>query len=193
MRPVLEMLAYEHEHTAKEIRERIGSNFELTQEELEVMLPSGRAKLFANRVGWAISYLYRTKLLERPRRSVYRITPRGQEVLAQSPGRVDLKVLAQFEELQSFAVRSRLPVPSPQPRAPNLTSPSIRPRSRSMRPTGSCAARLPKRSWSKRWISRERSSSSWSWTYCERWGTAAPTRMRLQAHPRKPHRLAGTS
>lgn len=33
------------------------------------MLLSGRAKMFANRVGWATTYLYQTKLLERPRRS----------------------------------------------------------------------------------------------------------------------------
>ena len=56
MRPVLEMHADEHEHAAKEIREHIASHFSLTPEDLEVMLPSGRAKLFANRVGWAITY-----------------------------------------------------------------------------------------------------------------------------------------
>ena len=70
------------------------------------MLPSGRAKTFANRVGWATTYLYQTKLLERPKRSVYRITHRGHEVLAQNPTRVDLRVLAQFEELQEFRAKA---------------------------------------------------------------------------------------
>ena len=70
------------------------------------MLPSGRAKTFANRVGWATTYLYQTKLLERPKRSVYRITHRGHESLAQNPTRVDLRVLAQFEELQEFRAKA---------------------------------------------------------------------------------------
>jgi restriction system protein len=105
MQPVLAMLADEQEHTAGEIRERLAGGFSLTQEELEVMLPSGRAKAFANRVGWAITYLYQTKLLGRPRRAVYRITQRGQEVLAQNPSRIDLRVLSQFEELHEFRAK----------------------------------------------------------------------------------------
>ena len=106
MRPVLALLADDQVQAVTEIRERLADHFSLSQEELEAMLPSGRAKMFANRVGWAITYLYQTKLLERPRRSVYRITPRGHEILAQNPTRVDLKVLSQFEELHEFRGKS---------------------------------------------------------------------------------------
>ena len=113
MRPVLAMCADDQEHTVTEIRERLAGHFSLTQEELEAMLPSGRAKMFANRVGWATTYLYQTKLLERPRRSVYRITPRGHEILAQNPSRVDLKVLSQFEELHEF--RAKTPATGSKP------------------------------------------------------------------------------
>ena len=38
---------------------------------------------------------------------MYRITPRGHEILAQNPIRVDLKVLSQFEELHEF--RAKMP------------------------------------------------------------------------------------
>jgi restriction system protein len=88
-----------------EIRERLAEHFSLSQDELEAMLPSGRAKMFVNRVGWATTYLYQTKLLERSRRSVYRITPRGHEVLVQNPSRVDLKVLSQFDELHELPAK----------------------------------------------------------------------------------------
>ena len=71
------------------------------------MLPGGTGKLFANRVGWATTYLYQTKLIERPRRAVYRITDRGRGVLADCPDRVDLKTLAQFEELHEFRQKGR--------------------------------------------------------------------------------------
>lgn len=106
MQPVLAMLADDQEHPVTQIRKRLAEHFSLSQDELEAMLPSGRAKMFANRVGWATTYLYQTKLLQRPRRSVYRITPRGHEILAQNPSRVDLKVLSQFEELHEFRAKT---------------------------------------------------------------------------------------
>ena len=106
MRPMLAMLADDQDHSVKQIRERLADHFALTQDELEAMLPSGRAKTFANRVGWATTYLYQTGLLERPNRAVYRITARGHEILAQNPTRVDLSVLSQFEELRAFRATS---------------------------------------------------------------------------------------
>ena len=113
MRPLLAMVADEQEHTATEIREHLAGEFALTEEELHALLPSGRAKTFANRVGWATTYLYRTGLLDRPKRSMYRITARGQDILAQNPSRVDLRVLSQFDEFHEF--RARAPRAGPTP------------------------------------------------------------------------------
>jgi restriction endonuclease Mrr len=89
MRPVLALLADDQDHAVTEIRAHLAEDFSLTHEDLEAMLPSGRAKTFANRTAWAITYLYQTKLPERPKRSVYRITPRGHEILTQNPSRVE--------------------------------------------------------------------------------------------------------
>ncbi len=102
MRPVLELLADGEEHAVKAIQQALAERFSLSQEDMQQMLPGGTGKLFANRVGWATTYLYQTKLIDRPRRAVYRITDRGRQVLAESPERVDLKVLAQFDELHEF-------------------------------------------------------------------------------------------
>jgi restriction system protein len=77
MRPLLDVLEDGQERTSTEIRAALASEFSLTEEELAEMIPSGRAKTFANRVAWAITHMYQAGLLERPRRSVYRITPRG--------------------------------------------------------------------------------------------------------------------
>ena len=88
--------------TVSRARSPAVNEFGLTEEELAEELPSGRAKTFQNRVGWATTYLYRSGLLARPRRSVYAITERGQQVLAANPDRVDLSVLAQFPELAAF-------------------------------------------------------------------------------------------
>jgi restriction system protein len=113
MRPMLTILADESERTVTQIRSRLADE-SLNQEDLEAQkIPSGRAKLFANRVGSATTHLYQSGLIERPRRSVYHITPRGQEILAQHPDRVDLRVLSQFEEFHEF--RGRTPVTDAAP------------------------------------------------------------------------------
>jgi restriction system protein len=102
MRPLLEEYAVGGERPIREVRAALASKFALTPEELAARLPSGLAKTFDNRVGWAATYLFRVALLSRPRRSVYAITERGREVLAANPERVDLNVLSQFPEFADF-------------------------------------------------------------------------------------------
>lgn len=80
----------------------MAAKFGLSEDELAERLPSGLARTFDNRVGWAATYLYRVGLLARPRRSVYAITERGREVLSANPERVDLGVSSQFPEFQEF-------------------------------------------------------------------------------------------
>jgi len=102
----LELLSDGQEWPIGKIREVLAERFALTPEELAERLPSGRVTTFQSRVGWAATYLYNTKLLSRPRRAVYAITDRGRQVLEQEPDRVDLRVLAQFEELAAFRGRT---------------------------------------------------------------------------------------
>ena len=107
MRPLLEEYAAGGEQRIAEARAALASRFGLTEEELAERLPSGRARTFDNRVGWAATYLYQVGLLARPRRSVYAITGRGREVLTANPERVDLGVLSQFPEFAAFRHASR--------------------------------------------------------------------------------------
>jgi restriction system protein len=81
MRPAACRAEDGQERTSTQIREALANEFSVTEEELAEMIPSGRAKTFANRVAWAMTHMYQARLLDRPRRSVYRITPRGTEVL----------------------------------------------------------------------------------------------------------------
>lgn len=71
------------------------------------MIPSGSVSLIGNRVHWAKTYLKQAGLIEQPRRAWYRATPRGLEVLARHPDRVDNTVLMQFPEFREFRMRSR--------------------------------------------------------------------------------------
>jgi len=102
MRPLLVALEDGQDHSIKEIRGDLAKVFSLDQADMDELLPSGRVTAFHNRVGWAATYLYRTKLIDRPKRAVYRINDRGREVLKQNSDRVDLKVLSQFEEFEEF-------------------------------------------------------------------------------------------
>jgi len=65
MRPLLEEYAAGGERRIAEVRAELASKFTLTPEELAERLPSGLAKTFDNRVGWAATYLYRVGLLSR--------------------------------------------------------------------------------------------------------------------------------
>ncbi len=102
MRPLLEILADDDEHSIQSIRRDLAIGLSLDQEDIDEMIPSGRVTTFQNRVGWAMTYLNRAKLVRRPRRAVYRITERGHEVLNANPVRVDMKVLSQFDEFSEF-------------------------------------------------------------------------------------------
>jgi restriction system protein len=105
MRPLLAAYEDGQERPVAQARDQLAVEFGLTEDERSEMLPSGKGRKWNNRVGWAATYLYRAGLLERPRRSVYRITDRGRLVLQQNPQRVDNDVLGAFEEFREFSVQ----------------------------------------------------------------------------------------
>lgn len=102
MLPVLKAFADGKERTPAEVRVPIAAEFQLSEVDLAALLPSGRQSTFNNRVAWALGYLKQAKLLESPRRSVYRITARGQEVLKAPPPRIDIAYLDRYSEFVAF-------------------------------------------------------------------------------------------
>lgn len=87
-------------------REELAKHFQLTEEEVEELLPSGRQARFANRVAWAKVYLERGGLLSSPKRAHFQITERGREVLHNPPEEISIKFLCQYPEFQEFRSRS---------------------------------------------------------------------------------------
>lgn len=102
MLPFLEALADNQEHPLREVSESLFDRFELTEDERQKLLPSGTQAVIVNRIGWARTYLKKAGLLESPRRAVFIITERGQEVLASKPGRIDARYLKRFDEFVEF-------------------------------------------------------------------------------------------
>jgi restriction system protein len=88
--------------------EELANQLGLGPEERSALLPSGKQTFFNNRVHWAKTYLAQAGLVESTRRGHFKITPRGQQVLASHPSRIDNAFLGQFEEFQQFKERARL-------------------------------------------------------------------------------------
>jgi len=107
MLPVLRAVADGNEYRIGDVTERLAQEFQLSQEERQQLLPSGMQASFANRVGWAKTYLAQAGLLQATKRAHFRITDRGRDVLAENPPHIDNNFLLRFEEFVSFRNRGR--------------------------------------------------------------------------------------
>ncbi len=109
MLPVLKVAGDGQEHRIGDVVNQLARNFGLTEEEQQQILPSGRQATFANRVGWAKTYLVQAGLLEATKRAHFKITDRGKKCLAEGPQRIDVEYLSQFAEFVQFKERGRAP------------------------------------------------------------------------------------
>jgi hypothetical protein len=112
--PVLREFGDGLEHSTKDIRQRVAEGLRLRPDELAEMLPSGGQTRFANRVAWAHVCMKQAGLLTSIRRGVYRITPRGAEVLASPPDQITMQFLERYPEYLDFRARQASVDVSPQ-------------------------------------------------------------------------------
>lgn len=113
MLPLLRFLSDQKEKTARETQKTLADEFELTGEERRELQPSGQQPLFANRVGWAKTYLQKAGLITSPKRAVYKITDRGLDVLNKKPAQIDKEYLMQFPEFVDFVSVKKSTTSSP--------------------------------------------------------------------------------
>jgi restriction system protein len=76
-------------------------------EERNELLPSGSQAVFNNRVGWARSYLKQAGLLASQKRGFFTITPKGVDLLATNPEKIDISILEQYPEFIDFRNRKK--------------------------------------------------------------------------------------
>ncbi len=108
MLPILNALSDGQTWRTREIVARMGEEFELSEDEMREMIPSGRAKLIQNRVGWACTYLRKAGLIESVRRGHNLITEAGRKILNDPPERIDNTYLTQFSSFQEFREKGDL-------------------------------------------------------------------------------------
>ena len=104
MLPVLK-LSTTGEITNRDAIELLAAQFDLSDEEREQLLPSGKQRTFDNRVNWAKSYLKKAGLLTYPKRGTFTATDAGKKIIEQNPDRIDNTFLSQFESFQEFQGR----------------------------------------------------------------------------------------
>jgi len=103
MFPFLSMLEDGQEHSLQESYIRLADEFNLTEQEREEMLPSGKQRILHNRVGWTRTYLKKAGLLNTIRPGVFVITERGKQLVADSSIiSIDNAFLMQYSEFRQF-------------------------------------------------------------------------------------------
>ncbi len=102
MLPLLKFAGDRQEHKIHEAITHIASVFNLTEQDRKEILPSGSQRILDNRVSWARTYLQKAGLLESPRRSYFKITEAGREVLNDPPTEINVKFLEQFPQFINF-------------------------------------------------------------------------------------------
>ncbi len=101
-KPFLECVKDGKVYTLKNVCSYIIKYFNLTQEDLKELVPSGRQSKFENRVSWAGTYLKKAGLINSLSRANYVITNDGLNVLKENPDVINSKYLMRFESFRNF-------------------------------------------------------------------------------------------
>jgi len=122
MLPLLKVMGGGHEMSTIQIRDGVANNLEMTAEALSQNLPLPTRPQNAfnnstewvhylpiesqnkinNRMGWAITFLYKACLLKRPRREIYIISEIGKQVLLEEPVEIDAEFLRSYGDFNKF-------------------------------------------------------------------------------------------
>jgi restriction system protein len=107
MLPLLQRLKDGNEHHLRDLSNEIADHFKLSDEERNLLLPSGTSTYVRNRTGWAGFHLRKAGLAELTREATLRITPTGQELIRNPPPKLDREVLTQFEPFRQFMAEQK--------------------------------------------------------------------------------------
>ncbi|KKL71183.1 hypothetical protein LCGC14_2097460 [marine sediment metagenome] len=105
MRPVL-VSAESGPRKISEVVEEISEALKLSSEQKELLLPSGKQTVIANRIHWARSYLKQAGLVKNTQRGWFELTETGLVALKDITNEINVKYLEKYEAFQEFRQRS---------------------------------------------------------------------------------------
>jgi restriction system protein len=109
MLPLLQLAADGNVHTLRDSVDALADSMQLTADQRDSLLPSGKRTRLEDRLNWAKTYLIQAGLLRRMGWGKFQITRRGLEVLAQNPPLINRRYLMQFSEFRLVNQSSSLP------------------------------------------------------------------------------------
>ncbi|MFT5867498.1 MAG: restriction system protein [Gammaproteobacteria bacterium] len=78
------------------------STFEITDEDADELLPSGKMTYLGNRAHWARTYMGKAGFLTSPKRGLHEITDVGRAYLQTGPLELNNKILAQYKQFEDW-------------------------------------------------------------------------------------------
>ncbi len=101
LKPVLEVMADGSTWKRRELFKAVCDHLGLTNEQRAERLSSGESRA-ENRIGWAVSALYKAELIEKPERGTYVLNFAGRQFLEQHPGEISEKTLKTVPVYQAY-------------------------------------------------------------------------------------------
>ena len=103
MLPILKLMADGQINSVKECVKHLEQEFNLTDEEKQERVPSGKQRTIYNRVTWAITHIKKAGLLEsREKRGNYGITEEGKKLLSENPVEINVRRLRGYASYRDF-------------------------------------------------------------------------------------------
>lgn len=113
MLPLLQTIKDKNEYSLRQVEESLAEHFQLTDEERNAILPSGKMTYLYNRIGWAKTDLKFAGLIEQSGRGLFKITERGLRVLNENPQKIDVEYLTRFPEFVEWQDKEKKDVQEP--------------------------------------------------------------------------------
>jgi restriction system protein len=111
MIPVLTVLSDNHARGRRELNDLVASHIGLTDAQRAETLDSGQL-MYENRIGWAITHLFKARAVERPSRGQHAITELGRALLNDHPTSLSASDLRAIEGYSDAWIKSSIePVP----------------------------------------------------------------------------------
>jgi restriction system protein len=89
-------------HPFKEICDKLARTFNISDEERNIFLASGRQRKFDSYVSWTRAYLKAAGLIIFPQATFSQITDEGKKVLLENPEKIDGRYLKRYESYRNF-------------------------------------------------------------------------------------------
>ncbi len=102
MRPLLACAINQGETTISQCAIKIAPLLNLSKNEVEMLLPSGKQTILSNRLHWAKFYMSKAGIIESTKRGFFKTTDRAKEILNDHPHRIDNETLLKYPEFKEF-------------------------------------------------------------------------------------------